>query len=418
MLYYREDERLMDIVIISEFCEDFSKSDNDRFFYLAKMLAGVIEDDIMVKNSNKYSVELITSSFRHTSKKHRRKVNEQIPFKLTFVEEPGYKKNVCLKRFYSHYMWGKNVKKYLNKRKKPDIIYCAVPSLTTPYFTAKYCEKNMIKFIIDVQDLWPEAFQMVFNIPVISTIVFTPFRFMANSIYKRADVICAVSDTYCKRAASVNRKVSKTNTVFLGTDLATFDRYSSEKPILRKKADEIWLAYCGTLGNSYDLTCAIDALVNINNPLIKFIVMGDGPKKNEFEEYAKSKNANVIFVGRLQYNQMCSLLSSCDITINPIVHGAAASIINKHADYAACGLPTVNTQENSEYRDLINKYHMGFNCKNNNVEDLSEKIEILINDEKLREEMGKNARQCAIEKFDRKRTYVKLVNSILGRMKL
>ena len=29
----------MDIVIISEFCEDFSQTDNDRFFYLAKMLA-------------------------------------------------------------------------------------------------------------------------------------------------------------------------------------------------------------------------------------------------------------------------------------------------------------------------------------------------------------------------------------------
>lgn len=49
----------MDIVIISEFCEDFSITDNDRFLYLAKML---------VRNSDDNKVEIVTSSFRHTTK--------------------------------------------------------------------------------------------------------------------------------------------------------------------------------------------------------------------------------------------------------------------------------------------------------------------------------------------------------------
>ena len=35
----------MDILIISEFCEDFSQADNDRFLYLTKMLAGVVGDE-------------------------------------------------------------------------------------------------------------------------------------------------------------------------------------------------------------------------------------------------------------------------------------------------------------------------------------------------------------------------------------
>ena len=116
----------MDIVIISEFCEDFSKSDNDRFFYLAKMLA----DD--------NNVEIITSSFRHTTKRQRNKPATAWSFKITFIEEPGYLKNVCLKRFYSHYIWGRNVEKYIRTRKKPDVIYCALPSLTGPNLIAKY----------------------------------------------------------------------------------------------------------------------------------------------------------------------------------------------------------------------------------------------------------------------------------------
>ena len=394
----------MDIIIISEFCEDFSKLDNGRFLYLAKML---------MNESDDAKVELITSSFRHTTKKHRREPIEQWPFKITFIEEPGYPKNVCLKRFQSHFVWGRNLEKYLKKRKSPDVVYCAVPSLTGPNLVAKYCEKNNIRFIIDIQDLWPEAFQMVLNIPIISKIIFAPFTALANGIYKRADAICAVSDTYCQRAAKVNYKVKGTTTVFLGTELATFDRYAAEKPILEKKDDEVWLAYCGTLGSSYDLKCVIDALALLNDDRIRFIVMGDGPKKEEFEAYAKKNKINATFTGRLKYNEMCSLLSSCDITVNPIMHNAAGSIINKHADYAASGKPVVSTQESDEYRKLIDQYQMGFNCKNGDSDDVAEKIKIIVDDGLSCKQMGQNARKCAEEQFDRESTYRRLEQEML-----
>ncbi len=390
----------MDIVIIANFCMDFSDADNGRFSYLADMLS----------STNK--VEIITSDYYHTTKKYRKKI-PKLPYKVTMLHEPSYKKNVSIKRFFSHYIWGRNVGKYLRKRRRPDVVYCAVPSLTGPYKASKFCKKNEIRFVIDIQDLWPEAFQMVINIPVISSIMFFPFKKMADRIYSRADAICAVSDTYCKRAKRVNKKVKKTNTVFLGTELSMFDRYASEPPILKKNNEEIWLAYCGTLGSSYDLTCVIDAMHILSDSRIRFIVMGDGPRKDEFENYAKEKGVKADFVGRLPYNSMCSLLSACDITVNPITHMAAQSIINKHADYAASGLPVVSTQENIEYKRLIKDYGMGFNCKNNDSNDLADKIKRLIEDNELRLKMGKNARKCAEEMFDRNNSYIKLVNKIV-----
>ena len=392
----------MDIVIISEFCEDFSKTDNDRFFYLAKMLAE--END----------VEIITSSFRHTTKSQRYEPTESWDFKITFIDEPGYPRNVCLKRFQSHFVWGRNVERYIKNRKGPDAVYCAVPSLTGPYLAAKHCEKEDVRFVIDVQDLWPEAFQMVFSVPVLSNIVFAPFKMLADGIYKRADSICAVSDTYCQRAARINKKVKDTITVFLGTELAVFDRYAKKTPPMEKNEGEIWLAYCGTLGSSYDLHCVIDALSILDDSRLKLIVMGDGPQKEEFEAYAKEKAVNAAFTGRLKYDSMCSLLSACDITVNPISRGAAQSIINKHADYAASGLPVVSTQESSEYRKLVDDYRMGFNCRNSDAEDLAERLKILADDPSLRLEMGANARRCAEERFDRKNTYRHLTAAIKG----
>lgn len=392
----------MDILIITNFCSDFSATDNDRFLYLAKML------------SKEHNVEIVTSDFCHEKKSHRNvTAYDWSPIKITFLSEPGYKKNVCIKRFYSHIKWGKSVKKYLSKRAKPDIIYCAVPSLSGPLAAAKYCEKNGVKFVIDVQDLWPEAFKMVLNIPVVSKLLFLPFESLANGIYKRADAICAVSDTYVQRALRSNKKCSSGHSVFLGTDLSKFDNNSEGQAMLEKADDEVWLAYCGTLGSSYDLTTAFDALEKLKNDKLKFVVMGDGPKFEEFKEYASSRSLNVHFTGRIPYDRMCATLSKCDININPISHGAAQSIINKHADYAASGNPVISTQESLEYRNLVESFNMGYNCSNGDSEGMAKAISTLVEDIELRKEMGKNARTCAEQKFDRRNSYGELAEVIL-----
>lgn len=74
----------------------------------------------------------------------------------------------------------------------------------------------------------------------------------------------------------------------------------------------------------------------------------------------------------------------------------------------------MNTQESAEYQNLIQYYQMGFNCKNGDAEDMADKIENLILDETLRKQMGRNARRCAEEKFDRKTSYKALIMEITG----
>lgn len=392
----------MNILIVANFTRDFSATDNGRFLYLAKKLA------------EEHQVEIVTTTFSHGAKAPKKPIIIKYPFKITMLKEPGYKKNVCIKRFYSHYIWGRNLKKYLKTIEKPDVVYCAVPSLTGPSYTAKYCKRTGTRFIIDIQDLWPEAFKMVCKIPIISTIAFFPFFYLADSIYKSADSICAVSQTYVNRALKVNCKCKSGTTVFLGTNLDVFDTYARQVPILHKPDNEIWLAYCGTLGSSYDIICVLDALDILSKKNIKpkFIIMGDGPKRKEFEHYSSMKDIDVIFTGSLSYDQMVSLLCQCNIAINPIRHIAAQSITNKHADYAASGIPVVSTQENEEYRELVDTYQMGFNCRNNDAADLAQKLEILILNEGLRKWMGSNARRCAEEKFNRKNSYTALLDEI------
>ena len=390
-----------DVLLIAHFCSDFDDKGNNRFNYLANLLS-----------QNECDVEIVTTDFSHSRKNRRSETENLFSYRITMLHEPGYQKNVSLKRFYSHYIMGKNLKKYLKIRKKPDVIYCAVPSLDVAKVAAEYTKKNNIRFIIDVQDLWPECFKMVFNVPVISDVLFFPMKKQADYIYAAADEIIAVSQTYADRALKVNKKCKEAYSIFLGTELASFDRLAQDNKLMDKPKDEIWLAYIGTLGYSYDLIGVIDALKILQDKRIKnikFVVMGDGPLKSKFENYAKKQGIYATFTGRLDYGKMVGILTACDIAVNPIKSGSAGSIINKAGDYAAAGLPVINTQECPEYRNLVDEYQMGLNCENSNAQDLAEKIIMLCNNEILRKTMGKNNRRLAEERFDREKSYRKIL---------
>ncbi|MGI6629397.1 MAG: glycosyltransferase [Bacillota bacterium] len=211
------------ILIIAHFCSDFDGNGNNRFNYIA---------DLLSLHGN--DVELVTTDFSHSRKQRRSESINQSNFQVTMCHEPIYLKNVSLKRFYSHYVMGQNLKKYLETRKKPDVIYCAVPSLDAGKVAADYAKKNNVRFIIDVQDLWPEAFKMVFKVPFVSDILFHPLLKKADYIYRAADEIIAVSQTYTERALRVNNNAGKGHSIFLGTDLASFDKLAKENKIKDK----------------------------------------------------------------------------------------------------------------------------------------------------------------------------------------
>lgn len=395
---------MKDVLIIAHFIRDTIEG---RFEYLANKLVDA-----------GYNVELVTTDFSHQLKKEKNIEKHQLKefkFNLTMIHEPGYSNNISLRRFYSHYIIGISLKKYLKERRKPDVIYCAVPSLDVAKVSAEYAKMNNIFFIVDIQDLWPEAFKMVLNLPVISNILFYPMLKRADFIYAAADEIVGVSQTYVDRALMVNKNSKYGHSVFLGTELSVFDKLSKEKKIIYKPKNEIWVAYIGTLGYSYNLTSVLDALNILKNRQIKhikFIVMGDGPLKHKFEGYAKSQNVWAEFTGKLEYRKMVGILTSCDIAVNPIKAGSAGSIINKVGDYAAAGLPVINTQECMEYRNLIDKYQAGFNCISDNPSDIADRLYELVKNQKIREEMGRNNRRLAEDKFDREKTYKEIIDLI------
>ncbi len=370
--------------------------------------------DLLVKD---FDLEVITSNFCHMKKTHRKtkelNLNE-LPYQMTLLPEHGYKRNISFKRIYSYIQFGNHVLRYLKKRKKPDAIIVSVPTLTVADKVIKYANKNKIPVILDVQDLWPEAFKMALNIPVLSDVLFAPMMVQENRIYKNADKIVAVSDTYVKRALKYNKKDTSGLSIYIGTD-SELVLNKTEGITIEKPEAEFWIGYAGALGHSYDIKVVLNALKIIKDSgitTIKFQVMGTGPLIEEFMRYAKELDVNCNFYGVLDYGVMMKMLMLCDVAVNPIVGRSVASIINKVSDYAAAALPVINTQNSEEYRNLLEKYRAGMNVKNGNATEIAHAIMTLYEDEALKDTMKENAFRLYQDKFDRQKNYVLLTELI------
>ena len=393
---------MQDILIISNYWHFFQEKSSSRYNSILDLF-----------KNNYQNVELITSTFYHTNKNHRiiDDINSQ-NLKITLLDEPGYIKNVSFKRLYSHYIFQKNVLKYLKCRKKPDVIYLFVPPLGLGREIISFAKKNNIKVVIDVLDLWPQAFEMVLPKRLkFLKFIFLPMKAQASYIYKNADAVVTVSETYSNLVDNFRNKQSRAHTLYIGTDINTnYSEYRSKDSF-----SNYVLAYAGTLGHSYDIPLVIRSLKYLRDNYdidLTFHIYGDGPLASSFKELAQELQVNAIFYGRLDYDTMVQELQNVDILVNPIVKGAAQSIINKHADYAKAGRAVVNTQNSNEYISLLTSYNAGVSSNAGDVRQLAENIKYLYDNPEMLKIFGDNQRKMAETLFDRKTTYLKLIDLI------
>ena len=385
--------------------------DNDRFSYIARMLQEEGND-----------VEMVTSDFEHHKKAYRdEKIADLHPFKITFLHEKSYKKNISVKRIIGHLSFAEELKKYLSFRKQPDVIYCAVPPINSAYVAAEYAKKKKVRFVIDLQDLWPESFTIALGNNLISKAVLYPLRKRVDEVYSQADGAIAVSDTYINRIKQASNKTSKFLSIYLGTDGNAIKNILSniDKKIELPESTENYfrIAYIGNFGRSYDFQHLIEAISllqakGINN--IELYLIGDGTERTLIESLVEQYHIKAKITGYLPYEEMFTKLLQCQIAVNPIKKGTASSIVNKVGDYAAAGIPVINTQDNAEYRQLLEKYNAGLNTIPENSDDIARKILMLYQSEKLRHKMGENEKKLFEDKFDRSKTYNKIVECILS----
>lgn len=388
-----------------------------RFRYLCEFL---------VKKG--YEVDLITTTFQHWEKKQRNLESvdqKSYPFGIKFIYEPGYRKNIDLRRVRSHRIAAENLRKLLEKEGDYDLIYAEIPPNDVALAAAEYAHRNKIPFVADVNDLWPEAMRMVFDIPIVSDLLFYPLKRDAEKVYSLTSGVIGTSDEYRDRPFLNQKRDVLKETVYVGNEIFVFDREAERHADEVQKEDgTFWVTYAGTIGTSYDIrtmVLAAEELMKQGKTKIRFQILGDGPTREMLENLAKERKIqNVKFTGYVPYEQMAAYLVKSDVLINSFVRKAPQSIVTKIGDYLAAGKPMINTCMSPEFRKKVEQDGFGINVEPEDVRELVNAVEWMYENEAERNDMGNRARKIAEEQFDRPVSYGKIeamISSLIAKRK-
>lgn len=368
-----------------------------------------------------YEVVWFTTTFDHQTKVYventnvKKNVSKNLSLFFLHSETPYYK-NISLKRLKNHKEVAENFYVEANKIDSPDIIFCSFPTIDLAYVATKYGKINNVPVVIDVRDLWPDIFIDIF--PKFFHVFFRRLIYWQIKKTKfaltNAFAITAVSDNYLKWAINYEKNnFKKISKVFpLGYDYEEVKECKNDLVTDRLGIDEtkinIW--FVGTFGRTYDLETVIKAakVLEISRPKIQFIFTGDGENMSIWKEKAKGLS-NVIFTGWVGKKELIYLSRISKIGLMAYRKGAPQGLPNKIFEYLAYGLPILSSLE-SETKELLNSYGIGFTYDAFNSQDLIDKINIITSDLDKLHEMSENCRNVYRENFDSNVIYQNIIN--------
>ena len=130
---------------------------------------------------------------------------------------------------------------------------------------------------------------------------------------------------------------------------------------------------------------------------IKLMIVGTGQLAKSLKlQVTNSKLQNRIqFLGEISQNKLPAYLAASDIFIRPsLSEGLGISFL----EAMAAGLPVIGTPVGG-IPDFLKDDETGLLCEPNNPASIVEKINLLLNDDLLRQRIIENARKLVIEKY-------------------
>lgn len=370
-------------------------------------------------NSKGHQVVWWVSNFEHRSKKFRSEswkdlqVNEN--FLIKMVPTSSYTNHISIARINHERNYAKRFReKVLNNNEKPDLMIVGEPALFYSEIILQVIKKMNVPFIVDICDLWPELFSILLPVKLsfLSKIFFFPLYLKRKLFLRKADGIIGATTDYLGMGTSYNSTSFK-DTVYLGIDTSysVKDDYEDQSlKYFKKRPEETWAIYAGTLGNNYDIHSIIECAKKIDEQKlpIKIYIAGEGSLRSLLVNTIKSeKIISLIYLGKLSAIDLSVFYRNCDLAISSYVKKSTVSMPVKAFDYLAAGLPLINSL-NRELGQFVVIYNIGLQYIPENSDDMLRAIVHLAFDKEKCKLMRNNALSLA-KTFDFKLQYIKAV---------
>lgn len=270
----------------------------------------------------------------------------------------------------------------LYKNFKPDLVHA--------YYASSY---GLLATLLNLKPLIISAWGSdIYEFPTKNYINYYLLKF----VLKRANLILSTSDVMAQKISTYTEN-QNIKVVPFGINTTKFS------PEIKnvKNLDVIKIGTIKSLEDTYGIDILLKAFSIIksrnSNKNIRLVIVGSGSKAHKLQNLAEKLDLSesTDFVGFVNHSIIQDFHKELDIAVYLSRRESfGVSILES----SSCGIPIVATQVDGIVEVVRDKFS-GFLVAPNDPNDAAEKIQILIDDEKLRIKLGQNGRNFVIQNF-------------------
>lgn len=365
-----------------------------------------------------HKVTIIASSFSHIRSTNPiivGKIQGEVidGIKYIWIKTPEYSGN-GIKRVINIFSFAsklvKNCKKF-TRIIDPDIV---ITSSTYPldiypaYRIAKFANA---KLIFEVHDLWPLTPMEIGGMSK-----WHPFIIIMQKAedfaYKIADKVVSILPKALDYMVTRGLDPKKFIYIPNGVDIDEWNDYNCALPLEHqevfenlKMEDKFIVGYAGSHGLANALDYFVESAVYLKDLPVSFILVGQGPVKENLKEYVKKHNLdNVVFLPSVPKNSIPKLLSKMDVLYigwrkSPLYRFGISP--NKLFDYMMAGKPVIHAVDAGN--DLVAESHCGISIPPEDAISIAEAIKkLFLMSPAERDEIGQRGREYVVKNHDYK----------------
>jgi colanic acid biosynthesis glycosyl transferase WcaI len=291
---------------------------------------------------------------------------------------------------------------FLLRMRRPDAFYVLSPPLllVLPVLLASWLRR--IPYVLNLHDLYPQA---AIDLGVLrSPILIGLARRIESLAYRRAARILVAAPA-SREILRADHGIGDSRIEVLWNFVDCRDAAAANGAAFRRKhelVDRFIVLYAGQLGLAQDLDLVLDCAGQaLEHEDWHFVVIGDGPRANEWRRRAASLS-NVTMLGLLATAEYFQAVRACDVALAPLsARFLAPAIPGKIQTIMACGRPVVAAvPPRNESRGLLAESGAGIAVDAGDTRALYLALSSLARSAPLREQMGRNGEQFARAHFD------------------
>jgi len=240
--------------------------------------------------------------------------------------------------------------------------------------------------------------------------------------WESADVIFTISNVAKRMMVDIyGADESKIVVNPNGVNTEFFSHSESERNRIRHQygiEDKFVQGFSGTFGVYHGVEYLAESIRKTVSlvPDAIFLFIGDGELKPKVEEIIKRDNVEnkVIFTGLVPFAEVPSYLSACDVLHSPCINNEDSSEYfgspTKLFEYMGMQKPIIATSVGQQ-SDVIMNNHNGLLINEKSSDEIAEAVKEIWNDKELSNNISKNARNDAVNKWDWKNNALRIIDA-------